>query len=110
MFNFTGTVSVTTGEIFTAGHDNGLTRTIGGVTVIDAPGPTGFAVTTETYAGLTGNEPFQLVYGECCGAPADLDLVPPVSPALSRNLRRSRFSAARSSGSARSVAARRNSA
>lgn len=72
IFNFTGTVSVTNGESFTAGHDDGLTLIIGGVTVINAPGGTSFVDTTETYTGPTGNEPFQLVYGECCGAPAAL--------------------------------------
>lgn len=79
IFNFTGTVSVTNGETFTAGHDDGLTLIIGGVTVINAPGPTGFVLTSETYTGPTGNEPFQLVYGECCGAPADLSISLPFS-------------------------------
>jgi hypothetical protein len=74
IFNFTGTVSVTNGETFTAGHDDGLTLVIDGITVIDAPGPTSFNVSTETYTGPTGNFAFQLVYGECCGAPADLSI------------------------------------
>jgi len=79
IFNFIGTVSVTTGETFTAGHDDGLTLIIGGVTVINAPGPTAFAITTETYTGPSGNEPFQLVYGECCGAPAALEVNLPLN-------------------------------
>jgi hypothetical protein len=74
LFNFIGTVSVTHGMTFTAGHDDGLTLIIGGVTVISAPGATSFVNTTQTYSGPTGNEPFQLVYGECCGAPADLEV------------------------------------
>jgi len=74
LFNFTGTVTVTNGETFSAGHDDGLTFTIGSTTVINAPGPTGFVVTTQTYTGPSGNFPFQLVYGECCGAPADLEI------------------------------------
>ena len=74
IFNFTGTVSVTNGETFTAGHDDGLTFIIDGIKVIDDPGPTGFTNTTETYTGPTGNFAFQLVYGECCGAPADLSI------------------------------------
>ncbi|MEO9190511.1 MAG: PEP-CTERM sorting domain-containing protein [Acetobacteraceae bacterium] len=82
LFNFTGTVTVTNGEKFTAGHDDGMTLVIGGVTVIDVPGPTSFTLSTSTYTGPTGNEPFQLVYGECCGAPGvlnvDLPLVSPV--------------------------------
>jgi len=82
LFNFTGSVSVTNLEKFTAGHDDGMTLVIGGVTVISAPGPTSFTITTSTYTGPTGNEPFQLVYGECCGPPGvlnvDLPLVSPV--------------------------------
>ncbi len=79
IFNFTGTVTVTTGESFTVGHDDGLTLVIGSLTVINVPGPTPFAVTTETYTGPSGNLPFQLVYGECCGAPADLSISLPLS-------------------------------
>ncbi|MFZ3234406.1 MAG: PEP-CTERM sorting domain-containing protein [Stellaceae bacterium] len=83
IFNFTGTVSVTNGETFTAGHDDGMTLVIDGMTVIDAPGPTSFSVSTETYTGPTGNFAFQLVYGECCGAPADLSIsLPFVSPTV----------------------------
>ncbi len=74
LFNITGTVSVTTGETFTAGHDDGLTLIIGTDTVISAPGPTGFSPTTGTYTGPSGNFAFQLVYGECCGAPGDLEV------------------------------------
>ena len=56
---------------------------IAGITVLDAAGPTSFDVTTDTYTGPTGNEPFQLVYGECCGAPADLSIsLPFVSPTV----------------------------
>ncbi len=74
LFNFTGTVSVTTGETFQAGHDDGMTLIIGGTTVISDPGPTSFTLTTSTYTGPTGNEPFQLVYGETFGAPAVLSV------------------------------------
>ncbi len=81
IFNFTGTVSVTTGESFTVGHDDGLTLIIGGLTVIDAPQATSPVNTTEIYTGPSGNFPFQLVYGECCGAPAVLAIsLPFVSP------------------------------
>jgi hypothetical protein len=74
IFNITGTVTVTNGETFSAGHDDGLTFIIGSDTVINAPGPTGFTVTTDTYTGPSGNFPFELVYGECCGAPANLEI------------------------------------
>jgi hypothetical protein len=79
IFNFTGSVSVTTGQTFTVGHDDGLTLLIGGLTVINAPLPTSFVDTTVTYTGPTGNLPFQLVYGECCGAPANLSISLPLS-------------------------------
>ena len=81
LLDFKGFVSVTNGETFTAGHDDGLTLVIGGITVIDAPGPTGFATTTETYTGASGNQPYELVYGECCGAPGDLSISLPFTPA-----------------------------
>jgi PEP-CTERM motif len=79
LFNITGSVSVTTGQTFTVGHDDGLTLVIGGLTVINVPGPTAFVNTTVTYTGPTGNLPFQLVYGECCGSPADLQISLPLS-------------------------------
>ena len=87
IMNVTGTVSVTTGEMFTIQHDDGVTLDIGGVTVINDPGPTSAVETTETYTGPSGNQAFQLVYGECCGAPAslvvDLPLSTPGTPELS---------------------------
>jgi hypothetical protein len=79
IFNFTGNVSVTTGETFTVGHDDGLTLVIGGLHVIDEPFPTSFVVTNEVYTGPSGTLPFQLVYGECCGAPADLSISLPLN-------------------------------
>ncbi len=79
LFNFTGDVTVTNGESFTVGHDDGLTLVIDGITVIDEPNPTSFVNTTETYTGPSGTFAFQLVYGECCGAPADLSISLPLS-------------------------------
>ena len=70
VFEFTGTVTVTTGQQFQAGHDDGLQLQIGNVLVINAPGPTGFTTTPATYTGPSGTFAFDLVYGECCGAPA----------------------------------------
>jgi len=71
---FTGSVTVTTGEAFTAGHDDGLTLVIGSQTVISAPGPTSFSPTTGHYTGAPGTFTFTLDYAECCGAPADLEV------------------------------------
>ena len=60
-------------------RDDGLTLTIGGLLVVNAPGPTAPAVTTVLYSGPTGNFPFQLVYTECCGGPAVLQTSLPLS-------------------------------
>ena len=79
IFNFTGTVTVTNGQTFTVGHDDGLTLIVGGTTVIDAPGGTSFAITIATYTGPSGNEPFQLVYGEGFGPPAALEISLPLT-------------------------------
>ncbi len=76
-----GTVTVTTGEQFQIGHDDGVTLQIAGITVISQPGPTGFVYSTATYNGPTGNEAYTLVYSECCGPPAYLKVsLPFVSP------------------------------
>ena len=76
---FTGFVTVTNGETFTVIHDDGLTLTIDALDVISAPGPTAPAVTTATYTGPTGTEAFTLVYAECCGGPAVLQIDLPLS-------------------------------
>jgi len=78
VFEFTGTVTVTTGEMFQAGHDDGLQLQIGSMLVIDAPGPTGFTTTPATYTGPSGTFAFDLVYGECCGPPAALGIALPL--------------------------------
>ena len=77
VFEFTGTVTVTNGELFQAGHDDGLQLQIGSILVINAPGPTGFTTTPATYTGPSGTFSFDLVYGECCGGPANLDIALP---------------------------------
>jgi len=72
LYQFLGQVSVTNGQQFDVLHDDGLTLIIGGLTVINVPGPTPPITTLATYTGPTGTFDFQLVYGECCGAPAAL--------------------------------------
>ena len=67
-----GQVTVTNGQNFGVLHDDGLTLIIGGLLVIDVPGPTPPILTNATYTGPTGTFDFQLVYGECCGPPAAL--------------------------------------
>lgn len=79
LLNFTGFVSVTNGQTFTVTHDDGLTLIIGGINLGFNPGPTAPTTTTLTYTGPTGDFPFQLVYGECCGGPAVLQISLPLS-------------------------------
>ena len=52
---------------------------INGLTVVSAPGPTAAVSTTGTYTGAPGTFAFTLAYGECCGAPAVLDVNLPLS-------------------------------
>ena len=79
LVEFTGFVSVTNGQSFTVTHDDGLTLIIGGLDLGFNPGPTAPTTTTNTYTGPSGNFPFQLVYGECCGGPAVLQIDLPFS-------------------------------
>ena len=72
LYEFVGQVTVTNGHQFNVLHDDGLTLIIGGLLVVDVPGPTSPTTTLATYTGPTGTFDFQLVYGECCGPPAAL--------------------------------------
>ena len=71
---FLGLVTVTTGQMITVTHDDGLTLTIGATNLGFPSGPAGFPfdVSTATYTGPSGTFPFQLVYADCCGSPAYL--------------------------------------
>jgi PEP-CTERM motif len=84
LVQFLGQVTVTNGQTFTVTHDDGLTLIIGGIDLGFNPGPTAPVTTLATYTGPSGNFPFQLVYGECCGGPAvlqvDLPFQPPAAP------------------------------
>ena len=79
LLNFTGFVSVVNGQQFTVTHDDGLTLIVGGLDLGFDPGPTAPIVSVATYTGPTGTFPFQLVYGECCGGPAVLQIDLPLS-------------------------------
>jgi hypothetical protein len=78
LIDFKGLVTVTTNQSFTTTHDDGLTLVIGGMNVITASGPTSPTVTTVMYTGPSGTLPFELIYGECCGAPAVLNISLPL--------------------------------
>ena len=79
MLRFTGFVTVTNGQTFTVTHDDGLTLIIGGLDLGFNPGPTAPVTSTETYNGPTGSFGFDLVYAECCGGPAVLQIDLPFS-------------------------------
>src|SRR5256712_11089266 len=86
MFDFTGTVTVTTSQTFTVTHDDGLQLQVGALLVINQPGPTGPVTQTFMYTGPSGNLPFELVYGECCGGAAVLYISLPLLPDPGRPL------------------------
>jgi len=72
---FTGNISVASPDPFTIAHDDGATFIVNGQTVVNAPAPTSPITTAGTYTGAaSGNAPFELVYAECCGGPAVLQV------------------------------------
>ena len=76
VFYFTGNLYLNAGaNSFVVAHDDGLQLNIGGGIglVVNQPGATGEVFTPfNVTAPSAGTYSFQLVYGECCGAPADL--------------------------------------
>ena len=74
LVEFTGFVTVTTGQTFTVTHDDGLTLIIGGVDLGFNPGPTAPVTHLATYTGPSGNFPFELVYAEGHRGPAVLQV------------------------------------
>lgn len=81
LVEFLGLVTVNNGDTFTVTHDDGLTLIIGGIDLGFNPGPTAPVTSIVTYTGPSGTFPFQLVYGECCGGPAVLQIDLPFRPA-----------------------------
>jgi hypothetical protein len=79
---FTGQVSVTNGQMFTVTHDDGLTLIIGGLDLGFSPLPTPPITSIATYTGPTGTFDFELVYTECCGGPAVLQVDLPFTAAI----------------------------
>jgi hypothetical protein len=75
IWEFVGNISVTSPDSFTIEHDDGATFVVNGQTIVNAPGPTSPAPTTGMYTGAaSGNAPFSLIYTECCGGPAVLQV------------------------------------
>ena len=74
IWEFVGNISVTSPDVFTFTHDDGMTFVVNGQTVVDQPGPTAPTVSTGTYTGAAGGSvAFDLIYSECCGGPAVLE-------------------------------------
>jgi hypothetical protein len=65
LIEFRGFVSVTHGQTFAVGHDDGLTLIIGATDMGFNPAPTKVG-TVATYLGPSGNFEFQMIYVECC--------------------------------------------
>ncbi len=75
IWEFVGNISVTSPDPFTIQQDDGVTFIVNGQTVINSPGPTAPVVTSGTYTGPAGGSvPFSLIYAECCGGPAVLNV------------------------------------
>ena len=73
LFFLTGTVNIVNGESFTLTQDDGVSMYINGVSFFINAGPTAPVMNTFTYTGSTlNNATLDIVYGECCGAPAVL--------------------------------------
>ncbi|MGH9401490.1 MAG: hypothetical protein ACRD2P_05215 [Terriglobia bacterium] len=84
IFTFTGTASLTTGETFTVTHDDGTSVYVNGALLgTTTAGATSSTAEMAVYTGPDVNSAnFEIVYGECCSAPADLATNLP-SPAVS---------------------------
>lgn len=75
----TATGTLANPQTFTIDHDDGVTLLVNGEMVINHPGPSvgppnPLFVSSGTYTGGSGVVPFQLVYAECCGSPARLNV------------------------------------
>jgi len=66
----TGTALFSGGTTYSITHDDGVTVALDGTTVISSPGPQ--SGTVSTFTTTTGVHSIEIVYGECCGNPADL--------------------------------------
>ncbi len=73
IFEFTGNVFLTTGETVTVSHDDGVTLTVDGAVAPFYSGPTSQDTESATWVGGTGVFPTELIYAECCSAPAVLE-------------------------------------
>ena len=80
LYEFVGQVTVTNGQNFGVLHDDGLTLIIGGLLVIDVPGPTPPILTNATYTGPTGTFDFQWSTASAAVRQQLLSLICPLLP------------------------------
>lgn len=78
ILEITGVETFVGGTTYSFTHDDGLTVSIDGTTVISSPGAQSNAVST--FTTTSGVHTIDIVYGECCGAPATLTSNLPVNP------------------------------
>jgi hypothetical protein len=74
LFRFDGMANFKTGDVLTFTHDDGFEFYVGGNLIKSDGGPTAPTPTSVTYTGPSGLLSFTIVYGECCGAPAVLEV------------------------------------
>ena len=75
IWEFVGNITVSSPDSFAIAHDDGTTFVVNGQTVVNAPGPSSPTTTTMTYTGAASNNaPFHLIYTECCGGPAVINV------------------------------------
>ncbi len=79
-WTFTGTADLFNGEQFTITHEDGVTFYVNGTAIPGTnSGPTSPVPETITYTGPSiYDASIELVYSECCGAPAVLNVVSPI--------------------------------
>lgn len=73
IYQFTGTAYFVNGQSYSITHDDGVIAYVGTTKEIDSPGAQSQTTDNFTWMGATGNQSFDFLYGECCGAPAVFD-------------------------------------
>ncbi len=70
IYQFTGTAYFVNGQSYSISHDDGVIAYVGSTKEIDSPLDQSEHTSCFTWLGATGNQSFDFLYGECCGAPA----------------------------------------
>jgi len=84
IWEFFGNISVTSSEVFSISQDDGVTLYVNDLQhpLFSNPGPNSLINEHATYTGPTsGNVPFEVIYTECCGGPAAVQIGVLTAPA-----------------------------